>query len=88
MTEPKKRGGWSNPASAANGAKSAESDASGRPPTQAIIRDGDGIMISQVYADGSYVDLGRGKVTIRKRGHGRVIAIAQEDGSEIRIIRP
>lgn len=78
----KKRGGWENPSSAANG------ESGGRPPTQAIIRDGDGLMLSQVYADGSFADLGRGKVTIRKRGHGRMIVIAQEDGSEIRIIRP
>ena len=60
----------------------------GRPVVKATIRDGDGLMISQVYPDGGYVDLGRGKVRVEKRGNARIIIIAQPDGSEIRILKP
>lgn len=81
----KPRGGWSNPASAENGRKS---KAGGRPITTAKIHKGDGLMVGQVYPDGGYVDLGRGKVRIEARGLSRIIIIEQSDGSEIRILRP
>lgn len=57
----------------------------GRPVTKATIQDGDGLMISQVYAGGT-ADLGRGRAMITKIGHDRLIAITQADGSEIRIL--
>jgi hypothetical protein len=84
----KRRGGWSNPASAANGRKAADSPDSGRPPTKAEIREGDGILLSQVYADGGFVDLGRGTARIERRGRSRIVVVPQADGSEIRIVIP
>lgn len=77
-----KRGGWRNPASAANG------KAGGRRITSATIRTGDGLLLSQVYPDGGYADLGRGAVTVTGRGNSRIITIPQPDGSEIRILLP
>lgn len=52
---------------------------------KATIREGDGLMLSQVYADGT-ADLGRGRVAVEKIGRDRVIKVAQADGSEIRIL--
>ena len=66
--------------SAANGRKSG-----GAPVVKATIRDGDGLMISQVYAGGT-ADLGRGRATIEKIGHDRIVKLVQADGSEIRIL--
>lgn len=77
-----KRGGWSNPASAENGRKST---GGGRPPTKAVIHDGDGLMLSHVTVDGT-ADLGRGRAVVERVGRGRLIKVAQEDGSEIRIL--
>lgn len=57
----------------------------GRPVTKATIQDGDGLMISQVYAGGT-ADLGRGKAKITKIGNSRLIKLVQADGSEIRIL--
>jgi hypothetical protein len=57
----------------------------GRPATKATINDGDGLMISHVYAGGT-ADIGRGKAEITKIGNSRLITIAQADGSEIRIL--
>lgn len=58
----------------------------GRPVTKATIENGDGLMLSQVYTDG-FADLGRGRAIVEKvAGHGRLIKIAQDDGSEIRIL--
>lgn len=57
----------------------------GRPVTKATIQDGDGLMISQVYAGGT-ADLGRGRAEITKIGTSRMIKIVQADGSEIRIL--
>ena len=57
----------------------------GRPVTRATINDGDGLMLSQVYAGGT-ADLGRGKARIEKIGNSRLIKIDQADGSEIRIL--
>lgn len=57
----------------------------GRPATKATINDGDGLMISQVYAGGT-ADLGSGKAEIAKIGNSRLIKIVQADGSEIRIL--
>jgi hypothetical protein len=57
----------------------------GRPATKATINDGDGLMISQVYAGGT-ADLGRGKAEIEKIGNSRLVKIVQADGSEIRIL--
>lgn len=85
MSEPKKRGGWRNPAAAENGRKAT---GGGRPPTRAVINTGDGVLVSQVYPDGGYVDLGRGKVAIEGRGRSRIVLIPQDDGSVIRIVIP
>ena len=85
MSEQRKRGGWSNPASAENGRKAT---GGGRPPTRAVILAGDGVLVSQVYPGGGYVDLGRGKVTIEGRGRSRIVVVPQDDGSEIRILIP
>jgi hypothetical protein len=57
----------------------------GRPVTKATIRDGDGLMINHVCTDGT-ADLGRGRATVEKIGHDRLIKIVQADGSEIRIL--
>lgn len=57
----------------------------GRPPKSATIREGAPLMISQVYPDGM-ADLGRGKAEIRRQGQSRIVAIPQDDGSEIRIL--
>lgn len=57
----------------------------GRPITKATIQDGDGLMISQVYAGGT-ADLGRGRAEVEKIGNSRLIKIVQADGSEIRIL--
>ena len=83
MNGERRRGGWSNPASADNGLKA---KGQGRPVTKAIIRDGDGIMISRVFSDGGYADYGKGIARIEGRGHSRIIVIPQDDGSEIRIL--
>lgn len=63
-------------------------EGAGRPPARAEIREGDGVMVSQVYPDGGYVDLGRGKAQITKRGHSRLVILPQTDGTEIRILIP
>jgi hypothetical protein len=60
----------------------------GRLPVRAEIREGDGVMVSQVYPDGGYVDLGRGKAQITRHGHSRLIVLPQPDGTEIRILIP
>lgn len=60
----------------------------GRPMVRAVIREGDGLMISQVWPDGGYADVGRGQVRIEGRGHARTIVVTQADGSEIRILKP
>lgn len=57
----------------------------GRPVVKATINTGDGLMISQVYADGT-ADIGRGTAEIEKLGNSRLIKIPQTDGSEIRIL--
>lgn len=57
----------------------------GRPPKSATIREGAPLMISQIYPDGT-ANLGSGKATIRRQGQSRIVAIPQEDGSEIRIL--
>lgn len=62
-----------------------EDDGRGRPPKSYTIKAGSPLMISQVYPDG-YADLGRGQAEIRKVGTMRVIAVPQDDGSEIRIV--
>lgn len=73
------RGGWTNPASAAN------AENAGRKPTQATIKTGDGIFLTHILPDG-VADLGRGTAIIEGRGRSRVIRLIQDDGSEIRII--
>lgn len=78
----KKSGGWKNLASAANGLLATEQ---GRRPVKAEAREGDGVMISHVFPDGT-ADLGRGVARIRKVGNGRIIVLPQDDGSEIRIL--
>lgn len=82
MPEQKKRGGCVCPASAANGSTS-----DGRPPSKATVVAGNGVFITQVYADGT-APLGQGIALIRKigDGNGRVIVLPQADGSEIRIL--
>lgn len=62
-----------------------DDDGRGRPPKSYTIKNGAPLMISKVYSDG-YADLGRGAAEIRKVGTVRVIAIPQDDGSEIRIV--
>jgi hypothetical protein len=57
----------------------------GRPTTRALIRNGDALMLTQVYPDGT-ANLGSGIVTIEGIGHSRLIKVAQKDGSEIRIL--
>lgn len=57
----------------------------GRPVSRAIINDGDGLLLSHVYADGT-ADLGHGRATVEKRGHSRLVRIILLDGSEIRIL--
>lgn len=81
MGNERKRGGWTNPAAAANG------KAGGRPATSVTLRTGDGVMMAHVYPDGAE-DLGRGTVTIESVGRSRIVRIAQADGSEIRILIP
>lgn len=56
-----------------------------RPIEKATIKKGAGLFITQVYPDGT-ADLGRGKATIERLGNDRLIKIAQDDGSEIRIL--
>lgn len=53
--------------------------------TKAVIKAGAGLMLTQVYADGT-ADLGRGRATIETVGRSRLIKIPQADGSEIRIL--
>lgn len=60
----------------------------GRPPTRAIIREGDGIFVSEVHQDGGYVDLGRGKAQIVAKGRDRIVVVPLSNGSEIRILIP
>jgi hypothetical protein len=84
MTNERKRGGWSNPASAENGRKATRG---GRPPTSATIRNGDGLMLSHVSPDGT-ADLGHGRVIISAIGRSRLIVVCLPDGSEIRILQP
>lgn len=57
----------------------------GRPATRALIHNGDALMLTHVYSEGT-ADLGRGTVTIESVGHSRLIKIPQADGSEIRIM--
>lgn len=64
-------------------------DRRGRPVSKAVIHEGSGLLISQVYPDGipdGMANLGRGTATIEAHGRDRIIKIAQEDGSEIRIL--
>lgn len=60
-------------------------DRAGRRPSKATIHNGAGIMLTQVYANGT-ADLGRGVATIEAVGRSRLIKISQADGSEIRIL--
>ena len=57
----------------------------GRKPTKAVIKEGSGLMLSQVYPDGT-ADLGSGIAVIEAVGRSRLIKIPQPDGSEIRIM--
>lgn len=59
----------------------------GRPPVKVTIRSGDGVMLSHVTPDGT-ADLGHGRAAVEALGRSRLIKIAQDDGSEIRILIP
>lgn len=48
MSEKKRRGGWSNPASAANGRNSANSPTVGRPKVKAEFRRGEQLVIERI----------------------------------------
>ena len=57
----------------------------GRPVVKATIRDGDGLSISRLFSDGT-TNLGKGRAVVEKIGRERIIKLAQDDGSEIRIL--
>lgn len=57
----------------------------GRRPSKATIHNGTGLMLTQVYPNGT-ADLGHGIATIEAVGRSRLIKIPQNDGSEIRIL--
>ena len=86
MTEPRKpRGGWSNSASAKNGAKSADSPSNGRPPQTATIRLGQRVAVLERNPVG-LLPLVAGTVTEIKRGVPRVVVVTMEDGTEYRLM--
>ncbi len=83
--ERKPRGGWSNPASAANGARSAASPQNGRPPQTATLRLGQRLML-QERADGAPLPLVAGTVATIERGVPRIVTVTLDDGRELRLM--
>ena len=59
----------------------------GRPVVKTTIKNGDGVILTRIVA-GATAELGRGTVSVEKLGTGRLVRVAQADGSEIRILIP
>ena len=80
MTE-RKRGGWTNPASADNGRKAT---GGGRPPQSTKLRIGDHVAVSERTADGVTPRV-TGRVTAIDRKLPRGVTITMDDGGELRL---
>lgn len=82
MSESKKRGGWKNPAAAANGRKAQHG---GRPAKGTRIEAGAPVHVSHHVEAGAVV-MGQGTVRIEGSAMSRLVVVDLPDGTELRLL--